>query len=237
MSSNMPILFCFPFAGGTANFYDDLERSCFDKIKFIKLEYPGHGTRIKTPQCHTFEELISDLYPKISEVLKKSPNTTYAMIGYSMGSIAMFNMLIKISKELNNRLPKCVFISAHRPTSMNMPQENVDEWLKSKIIQIGGIDERLLENKTFWRIYLPIYRVDYRMIANYDFNSIKFSTEIPAVIFYSEQDTSFIEMKNWENYFIGKVDYHKYEGQHFFIKQHYEEMAEVITRKMRGINE
>lgn len=42
-------------------------------------------------------------------------------------------------------------------------------------------------------------------------------------------------MKLWENYFAGQVDYHKYEGQHFFIRENHKAIAEVIRNKMAEV--
>lgn len=244
MSSNTrPLLICFPFAGGTADFYDDLERSCSGKFQFIKLEYSGHGKKMKTPLYRTFEELTADLYPQIVKILNTNPDCDYAMLGYSMGSIAMFDMLIKIiSKKEITKLPTRVFISAHRARTIDMPKEKekenvnavdaVDAWVKERTLRIGGIDKRLIDNKTFWRLFLPVFKIDYQMIANYDFESINFKTKIPATIFYSETDTPLKEMKLWEKYFTGQVNYHCYEGQHFFIKEHHAEMANVIMKEL-----
>lgn len=47
-------LLCFTFAGGTAEFFNQLEDICTGKIDFVKLEYPGHGSRRKEKLCDTF---------------------------------------------------------------------------------------------------------------------------------------------------------------------------------------
>lgn len=38
-----PQLFCFIYAGGTASFFDDLEKDLHD-FEFEKFEYSGQGT-------------------------------------------------------------------------------------------------------------------------------------------------------------------------------------------------
>lgn len=79
-------LFCFTFAGGTAEFFNQLEDICTGKIDFVKLEYPGHGSRRKEKLCDTFQELAEDLYGQLKENYSGSD---YALLGYSMGSIAV----------------------------------------------------------------------------------------------------------------------------------------------------
>ena len=40
------------------------------------------------------------------------------------------------------------------------------------------------------------------------------------------------EMQLWRNCFVGACEYIRYEGKHFFIRQHHSEMAEVIRSRM-----
>lgn len=234
------LLFCFPFAGGTADFYNNLEKACGEEVRFIKLEYPGHGVRMKEPLCHSFDDLTRDLYPQIIRTLEEYPKMDYSMMGYSMGSIAMFDMLRLMLKNHIEKRPWSVFISAHQPQPVralrNVPDEGIDHWVKERTIEFGGIDKRLLSNKSFWRVYLPIFKADYKMIADYEFEGSGFSTDIPATVFYSEEDTPYSEMIEWKNYFTGACDFIEYQGSHFFIDHYYQNMAMVILNSYkRGV--
>lgn len=239
MSDDKFLLFCFPFAGGTADFYNNIETACGDHVKFIKLEYSGHGARMKEPLCHSFDELTNDLYPQILSVLTKNPDMGYAMMGYSMGSIAMFDMLMRIAADDGCRKPWGVFLSAHQPQPIkalrSIPDDRADDWVKERTIDFGGIDRRLFHNKSFWRVYLPIFRADYQMIADYDFESVYFKTEIPATVFYSEEDTPYVEMAGWTKYFTGKCEFIEYTGSHFFIETYFQNMADTIISQYKRI--
>lgn len=233
------LLFCFPFAGGTADFYNNLEKACGDAVQFIKLEYSGHGARMKEPLCHSFDELTNDLYPQVMMALDDYPEMDYSMIGYSMGSIVVFDMLMRMVNNGGNRSPWRVFISAHQPQPIrslrNIPNDCMDGWVKERTIEFGGIDKRLFGNESFWRVYLPIFKADYRMIADYDFDGVDFSTDIPATVFYSEEDTPYSEMAEWKHFFTGDCDFVEYTGPHFFIEKYYQDMAEVILDNYKKI--
>ncbi len=231
-----PLLFCFPFAGGTADFYNELENACGENIRFVKLEYSGHGKRMGEPLYRSFSEMTDDLYPQIMRERKKFSDADYALLGYSMGSIAMFDMLQRICADEDGRKPRCVFLSAHQPQPirelLNIPESGIDSWAKNRTIAAGGIDERLLHNKSFWRLYLPIFRADYQLIAAYNFEEVRFQTKIPAVVFYSEEDTPYRDMHAWTKYFVGSSEFVRFDGQHFFIHRHCREMAEIIQKKL-----
>lgn len=239
MSRKEHLLFCFPYAGGTADFYNDLEGVADDNVHFIKLEYSGHGERMKEPLYHGFDELTEDLYPWIIKNLENYPEADYALMGYSMGSIAAFDMIRKLVIEDKIRKPVHVFLAAHHPGHIfglqSVPEEELAAWVKERTIGFGGIDQRLLNNKSFWRLYLPIYTADYRIISSYDFERIQIQTDIPATIFYSEEDIPYEQMKGWKRFFTKECSYVEYEGPHFFIHKYYREMAGLICRKLENV--
>ena len=227
-------LFCFTFAGGTADFYSDLECELGAAVKVVKLEYSGHGKRRKEPFYHDFEELAQDLYLKVKE--QNDKNEPYALMGYSMGSISAVEVLKKIMLDKQMKLPVHIFLAAHEPKTkielLDYSDLEMDEYAKKRTILFGGIPERLINNSSFWRIYLPIYRTDYSIIGKYQFEKLEIESPIPTTVFYSEKDTPIADMIQWKKYFIGECEFMHYDGMHFFIKEHYTEIADVIRTRL-----
>lgn len=223
-------IFAFTFAGGSAMFFNELEQCAGPQLKFVKLEYPGHGTRMLETLCQDFSELTEDLYPTIREKLQDSE--PYALLGYSMGSIVAVEMLRKIMTQGEFPLPKRVFLAAHEPHAKvelsGITGDEANGMIMERTMRFGGIPEKLLSNRTFWRLYLPIYRADYTMLWKYDFNKINIETTIPATFFYSETDTPLEEMLKWKRFFRGETKFVRFEGNHFFIYDYCQEMADII---------
>lgn len=236
--SKQILLFCFPFVGGTANFYNKLESCVPDNIKFIKLEYSGHGNRMKEPLYASFDDMVEDLYPVIFNTLEQYQEYEYGLFGYSMGSISAFVILQKIMSENSCRKPEYIFLAAHTPGRITnlftLSSDETDENIKERTIQFGGVPEKLLNNQSFWRMYLPMYKADYKMLAEYDFEVINFQSCISATIFYSEEDTKYEDMIGWKKFFVGKCEYIKYDGTHFFINKYYQEMAKIICNRLEN---
>lgn len=226
-------LFCFTVAGGTAVFYDQLEEACAGQIEFVKLEYPGHGLRHKESLCDTFQELAADMYSQIRE---RYSGGDYALMGYSMGSIAAFETLQYLAKIKELPYPRYIFLAAHEPKTMTdldkFSPDVLDEYIKKRTLLFGGIPERLVDNKSFWRMYLPLYKADYLMISRYDFENLIYTTDIPAIVFYSEQDTPREGVELWKKYFTGRCEFVEYIGTHFFINEHCREMAVLIKERL-----
>ena len=56
-----PQLFCFTHAGGSASFFDVIEKN-LPGIDLFKIEYAGHGARYKESFLRDFDELADDVY-------------------------------------------------------------------------------------------------------------------------------------------------------------------------------
>lgn len=225
-------LFCFTYAGGSASFYEQVEELLPKEIEVIKLEYAGHGTRRKEPFYADFDELAEDMYARIASWL--SDGDTYALMGYSMGSISVAETLRRVIARGELPLPKYVFLAAHEPQTKaelrNYSSGELDELVKERTVSFGAVPEKLIHNDSFWRMYLPIYRADYSIIGNYRFEDLDLFTTVPVTVFYSEADTPFRDMKEWTRYFVGLSEFIEYTGSHFFIQEHKKEMAEVILK-------
>ncbi len=226
-----PQLFCFTHAGGTSSFFDEIEPELYG-LSLVKLEYSGHGKRHKEPLYKSFFEMSNDL---LSIIRSEYHGGAYGLFGYSMGSIALVETLMRII-ETGMELPTYVFIAAHEPCSRKelsgIPTENIDDWVKQRTLEFGAVPDELVANRTFWKLYLPIFKSDYKIISDYDFDNIHINAPVNATIFYSEKDTPYCKMSRWSEYFNDEFDMYEFDGPHFFIHQHYKEMAHIIMNKM-----
>lgn len=225
-------LICFTYAGGNASFYNQLKKELLPDIEIIALEYSGHGERHKSPFYSDFSELTNDMMTQLENIIDE--NAPYAIMGYSMGSIAAVEVLQRIIKK-GMALPQHIFLAAHEPHTKSelegYKNEEMDEAIKERTIRFGAVPEKLISNKSFWRMYLPIYRADYAIIGKYSFEKLSFNVDIPATVFYSEKDTPFDSMRKWDKYF-NRIEFIEYTGNHFFINEHLTEMTSEIKRKL-----
>ena len=226
-----PQLFCFTYAGGTGAFFDEIGKD-LPNLDLVKLEYAGHGARRSEPFYSDFDQLAEDLFDKVREQYRGGK---YALFGYSMGSISLVEVLRR-NLRTKTPLPNHIFLAAHEPHTKSELQgfvsDELDDWVKRRTISFGAVPEKLLDNPVFWRTYLPLYRADYSIIGKYRFEELDLCTEIPLTVFYSETDTPLREMKKWKKYFVGESDFHRFDGKHFFIQQHHQEIAAIITEKL-----
>ncbi|MCM1235102.1 MAG: alpha/beta fold hydrolase [Ruminococcus flavefaciens] len=223
-------LFCFPCAGGTADFFHQLDPWFGPSVQLVKLEYAGHGTRHREPLYGEFAQLADDLYREVKRLYR--PGGAYALFGYSMGSAAAAEVLVRILRDGALPPPERVFLAAHGPfvkrELLRFQGGEADEWVKRRVVSLGGVPEKLLENRTFWRMYLPLYRADFMLITHYDFDKLTLACEIPLTGLYGDQDLPPEEMKAWKRHFHGECEFVEYPGNHFFITEHSREVAGLI---------
>lgn len=228
-----PQLFCFPYAGGNASFFDLIEGD-LTGFELVKLEYAGHGTRHGEPCYQDFDELAEDVCRHLK---RQYSGGDYALFGYSMGTITLVEILKRILCDPKMEAPLHVFLAAHGPHSKaelsGFAADELDEWVKDRTIRFGAVPEKLKNNKSFWRMYLPLYRADYSIIGTYKFEDLALRTVIPATIFYSEADTPRTEMELWRKYFTGDCAYYEFPGNHFFIQEHHKDMARLMNSRIR----
>ena len=227
-------LICLTYAGGNATFYDQLQKELSESVEVIALEYAGHGQRHKELFYKTFDELSRDMLRQLKE--KVAVGEDYAIMGYSMGSISTVELLKRILQDPTLNNPVHIFLAAHEPATKkelkNYADNEMDETVKKRTVEFGGIPQVLVNNESFWRMYLPIYKADYTLIGTYKFEELNLKTDIPATVFFSESDTPYEKMQAWNNYFTNKCEFVKYEGNHFFIYEHYSEIAKIIENRL-----
>lgn len=228
-------LFCLPFVGGSGSFFNGLAQYLKPNIETVDLEYAGHMERRHEPFYRNFDELTADMYGQVRARVR--PKEPYALFGYSLGAIAAAEVTKAILAKGELPPPAHVFLASHGPCVLgervNADGQDTDETVRQWTIRFGGLPEKLINSRTFWRIYLPIYRADYELITGYDFSRLDFVTGIPATALFSPEDIPRTNIEKWRDIFTGACDVLEYDGGHFFLREHEQEVADVINERLR----
>ena len=222
-------LFILPYAGGSIASFKRLTDLINESIEVITVEYPGRGTRAKEPLVNSIQDLLNDAIEYCRD--RKRPGIPYAIMGYSMGSVLAYEM---VARDIFPELPLHMFIAAEvSPKDRALELRKVENPTEDRIIErakkLGGFDERLLANKRFFDIYMKPMMLDYRLFFQYRFSGTPEKIKTDTTVFYCEKDTKWADVCKWEELIDGSFDYHEMGENHFFINQHYKEMACVIN--------
>ena len=222
-------LFILPYAGGSIAAFKRLTDLIDDRIDVVTVEYAGRGTRAKDALASSIWELLDDAIAYCCE--RRNPDIPYSVMGYSMGSVLAYEMVAR--KVLEGKL-RHLFISAEvSPKDRSLELRKVENPTEERILErarrLGGLDERMLKNKRFADIYIKPMLSDYRLFFEYRFGDHNEKINVDTTFFYCEKDTALVDVQKWNELIEGQFDFHELGENHFFINQHYEEMAKVIN--------
>lgn len=233
MQNKIMQLFILPYAGGSIAAFKKLTELIDPQIDVVTVEYPGRGTRAKEELSASIWSLFEDAAKYIAG--RREPDVPYCLMGYSMGSVLAYEMLAqnRISGDL-----KHLFISAEvSPKDRSLELRKVENPTEERILErarsLGGLDERMLQNKRFREIYIAPMLSDYRLFFEYEFKHESESIKTDTTFFYCEKDTHLLDVKKWNELIEGEMDFYEFGENHFFINQCYREMADVINSHMK----
>ena len=229
MSTKQLQLFILPYAGGSAASFAKFARLIDKRVEVITVEYPGRGARAQEAFASSITDLLFDVARFINA--RRVDNVPFCIMGYSMGSILAYELL---SKNLIPGNTQHLFICAEvSPKERALDLQRVSELTESLILQrvrnLGGFDERLLDNQRFRKIYVDPMIADYKLFYGYRFENNYKILEANTTFFYCEDDTSLSDVQKWSALIDGVFDFYNLGDNHFFINKYYSEMANIVN--------
>ncbi|BFH68485.1 thioesterase II family protein [Paenibacillus dendritiformis] len=224
-------LFCFPYAGGSAMMYCRWRSLLPASIQIHPIELSGRGKRMNEPFYQTMEQAVEDAYLSIPVHVLDEP---IAFFGYSMGSLIAYE-LTRYLHEKHGKEPIHLFAAARRAPQIQGDGQKLyclpeAEFLQ-EIIKLGGMSAEVLENKELMEMILPLLRADMQIVEKYSWRASKAALRTDITVLAGTRDVVPDEhMEAWKEMTAGRCTIAKYEGDHFFIHQHYELIGEHITR-------
>ncbi len=224
-------LFLLPFAGGSSASFHKLLPYISPQIEAVPVEYAGHGKRSSEPLIETYNLFLEDAAKQINECVE---TRRFAVLGYSIGAAIAYDL---IAKRCLKSQPIHAFMCARgslKKTSNSQLFANLSEQeFLQKMEELGGMDERIMNNKRFLDIFMRPVKSDYKIWSQfiYDEKNMKLPCDITAI--YCSKDILSDGITEWERMTNGKVDYYEMGYNHFFINQHYKEIARIINEHLK----
>lgn len=226
-------LICLPFAGGSSYSYFGLKKALSPKIKMITPELPGRGPRVSESLVPSLPKLMDDVYSQILPLINnKEP---YSIFGHSMGSILGYLLIQRLETE-SMPTPFHFFASGragmtvldNEPTRYNMDQVEFIEKLKG----YGGASKDIIEDESMMNFFEPILRSDFEAVETYKHNFESPKINVPITVLYgSEEKITQEEALEWKNDTLAEISIHEFTGNHFFIYDHWDSIANLIMKK------
>lgn len=219
-------LFILPFAGGNSTSFNKLEPLLDDRIETHTIEYPGRMTRSHEPFIESYDEFIVDAAEQINRLRLDLP---FAIMGYSLGSTTVYDLVRQ--KYITGGDPVHAFLCARGSIFYKASSQKYadlsDEEFTDMIVSLGGIDDRILQNKRFLSIYMRPVKADYLLWKQFAYHEGTIPCD--TSVLYSPKDRLSEGAHDWEKLVKGKTDYFELGENHFFILNHWQETADIIN--------
>lgn len=224
-------LICFPYAGGNQYSYVDLKKFLNPKIELISYELPGRTSKSEQP-------LIRDLYKMAEYLLEEMElDHPFAFFGHSMGT----KLVSIITRQLNEEnLPLPIHLFCTGTEAPTVPKKKAihnleNEAFLAEIRRLGGFPDSLLQNTDFMQYVEPILRADMEAVET---TVIHLSTDksynVPiTVITGKDEEHTKNGLLAWRDETTNQVQFQTFSGNHFFIFDHLNKLAEVINDTLR----
>lgn len=223
-------LFCIPFAGGSSVSFHELSGYIDPFVEVIPVAYPGRVKRAHEPFFENIMDLINDVRNQIVE--NRDSSLPYAILGYSLGTAIAYD-LIQYGLE---EKPAYAFLCARASLDLYAETKSFallgEDAFVHEIQKMGGVDEKILNNRRFLEIYMrPVY-ADYKLWRQYEYKPEMGKPDTDFTVFYSEEDSPYETVAGWKGLTTGTVDFYEFGHNHFFLFDHAGDMAAVINGKL-----
>lgn len=225
-------LFCFPYAGGTAQVFHGWNELLPPTVEVIAIQAPGKGTRLLEQPCTSVDTLCDELLKAMQPLLYDKP---FSFFGHSNGAFIAF----ELSCRLQNRalpLPRQLMLSASPAPwtrSFDRPfSAMTDSEFKETLKDLNGTPPAVLDNPDLFELLLPGLRADFALPEGYRYVWPELLSA-ETHVFYGEHDVVTEEQtRAWQEKVSGRVTFQKIAGGHFFIHSHLDELAASIGSRL-----
>lgn len=225
-------LFCLSYAGGSANIYSKWKKKS-EFVDVIPIELAGHGSRMKEKLCSDFNIIVSDVYTRICDEIKKNNITEYAIYGHSMGCWITFEVAKMLFSDIEMPNPLRLFFSGNctpecRDYDVCMDSMN-DSSFRQMIINYGGVPDTVIEHPEILDFFMPIIKSDYCALAsyNYRYEPFQFNCDISVMNGINDEFNE-SQMNDWKKYAGKKFKIRNFNDGHFFINSLNDEVFESV---------
>lgn len=211
-------LFCFPYAGGSANIFHSWPQGLPASVEVCAVQLPGRGSRLlETPFTN-----LNQLVRAAAEALLPHLSEPFALFGHSMGARICFEFTRHLEKEHGIK-PTHLFVSGCRapqipdtePPIYDLPEPEFLEELR----ELSGTPQEVLDHPELMQLMLPLLRADFEVAQTYSCPSVDEPLDRPVTVFGGLQDEDITRehLEAWRALTSGPFSLYMFPGDHFFI--------------------
>lgn len=228
---NKIILYCLPYAGGSAVIYSKWRQYLNPEIELRPIELAGRGKRFSAPLYEDIQDAVEDVFNTIKDEIQENQ---YILFGHSMGGLIAYELAQHIRKSSTPN-PSHVFVSGRSAPHVVRSNENKysqmdSEKFRKEVINLGGTPPEFFDHPELLELFLPILKNDFRIVETYKCNNQVQPLDVNmSVLLGKDDDLTKNQSESWKEYTNQKCDIIHLEGGHFFINDETMKIAKIIN--------
>ncbi len=227
-------LFCFPYAGGSADVFSKWKQYLEPGIELVPVELAGRGKRILDPLYHDIQDALEDVYRIVTAQIS-SAHAGYAFFGHSMGCKIAYQLAQKI-RDTEFAQPLHIFFSGRLAPHYRRERKKTfhlmeDGEFAKEVVALGGTPPELFRSQELMDLFIPVLKNDFKMVET----DVPGSGEIRPLdcdisVFLGKEDNLTDEGCNgWYQHTSGACNIHYFDGGHFFLNDKAPKLVSLIN--------
>lgn len=221
-------LICIPYAGTGASSFGRWQKIIGDKVEILPIQLPGRENRmdelVKTDFSVVVDEISTAVLPFIEDC-------NFSIFGHSLGGILTYEVAKKLISK-HGLYPCWCFISGsyiYREGEKKYLSRLDDESFIEEIKNIGGVDESILSISNMKQYFLNVVKNDFKLLESHHLEGEK-QLPVPIRTYFGTMDRliSPEQVATWKEYTSKHYSTKQYEGNHFFLTEHVNEICADI---------
>jgi len=222
-------LVAIPHAGGWGTFFTPLADHLPADVRLLEVDLSGHGRRRHEPLLGSIEAMARDLL----RLLRPQLLRPYALLGHSMGALVAYQLLGGILAQ-HLPLPRRLFVSSCPAPDRNRLSTAIAllpaEAFWQRVAHFDGLPPRLFDHPRLMALFEPIFRADFRAVANYRPCVPAELPPIPIQVLYGREDPIAPEaLAAWQAWTSLPVTLHPFPGGHFYLTEQLSQVATLLA--------
>ena len=228
-------LFCFPYAGGSAQIFREWQDELPGEIEVSPVHLPGRGRRSR-------EEPFSELLPLaevLADALLSHLDKPYALFGHSIGAIIAFE-LARVLRRKGGPLPLYLFVSGCRAPQFTFTRHRTYDLPVAELIRelrrLNGTPETILESPEMLQFFLPLIRSDLQMVQTYScVAEPPLSCPISAFGGLQDVEETLEMLSAWREQTTASFHFQMFAGDHFFLRSEQSDLLQAISQQLLNV--
>lgn len=201
-------------------------------VELVAVQLPGREERIADAAIASLSELASLIAPCLESLC----DLPFGIFGYSMGAQLGHALAQALRSEPQLR---ALFVAASPGPSTSataLAPSTGNAELVAYLRQLGGTPDEVLASEEMMAILLPTIRGDLTAVAGYR-PPPQSPLNIPVFAFAGSEDpTASPEiMQGWAQDTRCTLSLTPFDGGHFFIQQHAQDVVTTVLRQLRSV--